>query len=104
MTLLGCAFGSLSPLTPRPWHLYAVFAVLGVVGIGASALAYSRAVTSWFERRRGAALSVVVSGGAIVGMVHPSATQALIDIFDWRGACRVLGGAVLAIGVPMVAL
>src|SRR6187431_164802 len=69
--VFGCAFASLSLLTPHLWHLYAVFVVLGVVGNGTAQMAYSRAVTSWFGRRRGMALALVMSGGAIGAIVLP---------------------------------
>ena len=57
LTIFGCAFASLSLLTPRLWHFYLVFVVLGIVGNGTAQMAYSRAVSSWFDRRRGAALA-----------------------------------------------
>ena len=42
LTIFGCAFASLAFLTPHIGHLYAVFAILGLVGNGAAHLAYSR--------------------------------------------------------------
>lgn len=103
LAIFGCAFASLSLLTPHLWHLYLVFAVLGIVGNGTAQMAYSRAVSSWFERRRGTALAVVMSGGAVGAMVLPPAAVALIRHFGWRGACLALGAMVLAIGLPTVA-
>ena len=104
MAVFGCAFASLSLLTPRLWHLYAVFFVLGVVGNGTAQMAYSRAVTSWFDRRRGMALALVMSGGAIGAIVLPPLAAALVRSAGWRGAYLLLGGMTLAIGVPAVAL
>jgi predicted MFS family arabinose efflux permease len=102
LIVFGCAFASLSLLTPQVWHLYAVFVILGAVGNGTAQMAYSRAVTSWFDRRRGTALAVVMSGGAVGAMVLPPAAQALIGTLGWRGAFLALGGMVLAIGLPTV--
>lgn len=53
VAVFGCAFASLSLLTPHLWHLYVVFFVLGFVGNGTAQMAYSRAVSTWFDRRRG---------------------------------------------------
>ena len=103
MVIFGCAFASLALLTPNLWHLYAVFLVLGIVGNGTAQMAYSRAVSSWFDRRRGAALALVLSGGAIGAMVLPPVAEALIQRVGWRGACVALGAMVLALGVPTVA-
>jgi MFS family permease len=103
MAVFGCAFASLALLTPHIWHLYATFVVMGVVGNGTAQMAYSRAVSSWFVARRGMALAVVMSGGAIGAMVLPPAAQALIEAVGWRAACVILGAMVLAIGLPAVA-
>ena len=103
LAIFGCAFASLSLLTPHLWHLYATFIVLGIVGNGTAQMAYSRAVSSWFERRRGAALALVLSGGAVGAMVLPPVAAALIRHVGWRTAFLVLGVMVLAIGLPTVA-
>ncbi|MEO8662872.1 MAG: MFS transporter, partial [Bryobacteraceae bacterium] len=103
LTVFGCAFASLSFLTPHLWHLYAVFLVLGIVGNGTAMLAYSRAVTTWFVKRRGMALAVLMSGGAVGSMVLPPLAQTLIDHLGWRGAVFSLGAMVLVLGLPVSA-
>lgn len=103
LIVFGAAFASLSLLTPHLWHLYAIFFVLGVVGNGTAQMAYSRAVSSWFERRRGTALAIVMSGGAVGAIVLPPAAEALIQSVGWRQACVVLGALVVVVGVPIVA-
>jgi predicted MFS family arabinose efflux permease len=103
MAVFGCAFASLALLTPHIWHLYATFFIMGIVGNGTAQMAYSRAVSSWFVKRRGMALAVVMSGGAVGAMVLPPVAEALIERVGWRAACVVLGGMVLAIGLPAVA-
>ena len=103
LAVFGCAFASLSLLTPHLWHLYAVFLVLGIVGNGTAQMAYSRAVSSWFERRRGMALALVMSGGAFGAMVLPPATERLIRDVGWRGAFAILGVMVLVVGLPIAA-
>jgi MFS family permease len=89
-------------LTPRLWHLYAVFAVLGCVGNGTAQMGYSRAVSSWFLRRRGMALALVMSGGSIGAMVLPPTAQWLVNQIGWRQAALTLGVMVLVVGLPMV--
>ena len=104
ITVFGLAFASLALLTPPLWHLYAVFLVLGIVANGTAQMAYTRAVSSWFVRRRGMALAVVMSGRAVGTMVWPPVAEALIRQFGWRVACAILGAGVLVIGVPVAAL
>jgi MFS family permease len=102
LTIFGSAFASLSLLTPRLWHLYAIFVILGMVANGTAQMAYARTVSSWFARRRGVALAVVMSGGAIGAMVLPPVAQTLIDSIGWRGASLSLGAMVLVVGLPVV--
>ena len=101
MAVFGCAFASLSLLTPHLWHLYAVFLVLGMVGNGTAHLAYSRALATWFHERRGMAFAALMTGGAIGAMVLPPAAEALIGAAGWRYAFAALGLMVLAVGLPL---
>ena len=102
MVVFGLAFASLALLRPPIWHLYATFFVFGIVANGTAQMAYTRAVSSWFVRRRGMALAVVMSGGAVGAMVLPPIATALIERYGWRHACLLLGGMVLVVGVPAV--
>lgn len=101
LTVFGCAFASLCLMSRHLWHLYAVFFVLGVVGNGTAQLAYTRAVTTWFHERRGAAFALLMTGGTIGAIILPPAAQALIDVLGWRSATAVLGAVVLIIGLPL---
>ena len=102
VTVFGCVFASLALLTRHLWHLYAIFAILGAVGNGTAHLAYTRAVSTWFDRRRGMALAVVMTGGAVGAIVLPPIAQALMESLGWRGAFGILGAVVLSVGLPVV--
>jgi predicted MFS family arabinose efflux permease len=96
----GCAFASLAALTANVWHLYAVFALVGVTVTGTSAVAYSRVVSAWFDERRGMALAVMICGGAIGAVVHPPIAEALTRGVGWRGTAIVSGSLFLIVGLP----
>ncbi len=104
MAVFGCAFASLGMLTPHIWHLYAVFVVLGIVGNGTTQMGYSRAVSTWFDSRRGLALALVMAGVGAGAMVLPPSAQRMIDAYGWRAAYFALGGLVLLFGIPLTAL
>jgi predicted MFS family arabinose efflux permease len=101
ITVFGCAFASLALMTRHLWHLYSVFFVLGIVGNGTAQLAYTRALTTWFHDRRGAAFAVLMTGGTIGATILPPVAQALIDAAGWRTAAAILGAMVLGIGWPL---
>ena len=102
--LLACGgtFASLALLTPHLWHLYATFAVVGLAMTGTSAVVYARVITSWFDRRRGVALAVVMASAAVGSIAHPPVASALIGLVGWRTAYLLLGLVGVAVGVPIV--
>jgi len=102
VTVFGIGFASLALLTPSIWHLYTICVVIGIVGNGTAQMAYTRTVASWFDRRRGVALALMLAGGATGAMVLPPVAQLLVDRAGWRTAFALLGGMVLAIGLPTV--
>ncbi|MGC9951504.1 MAG: MFS transporter [Bryobacteraceae bacterium] len=104
MAVFGVTFASLGFLTPRLAHLYAIFVVLGIVGNGTTQMGYSRAVSTWFDRRRGLALALVMAGVGTGAMLFPPVAQALIAGYGWRNAYLVLGALVLVLGLPLTAV
>ena len=101
-TLFGALFASLALLNGSLWHLYVIFLLLGLVGPGTSAVPHASLITKWFTKRRGLALGIAMCGTAFGGVIWPSATQKLLDQFNWRVVYAVLGGAVLLIAVPLM--
>lgn len=102
LTIYGCAFASLFLLTHHIIQFYAMFVVMGLVGNGTAQLAYSQAVSTWFDRRRGTALAVLMAGSAIGAMVLPPVAQSLILHLGWRLAFLALGSIILFLGLPVV--
>jgi MFS family permease len=104
LCLLACggSFASLALLTPHLWHLYATFAVVGLAMTGTSAVVYARVITSWFDRRRGVALAVVMASTAVGSIAHPPVASALIGLVGWRTTYLLLGLVGVVVGVPIV--
>jgi len=103
LLIVSVALASLAALTPNLWHLYAIFVVVGMAMPGTSAVVYSRAVSSWFDRRRGTALAIMMSSAAIGTIIGPPIADALVRHLGWRAAYLVLGGTGVFVGVPIVA-
>jgi MFS family permease len=103
-TVYAAAFAALSLLSGKLWQLYATYIVIGAVGNGATQLPYSRFITEWFDRRRGLALSVMMSGVGAGIILMPTLGQTLIDDDGWRAAYRLLGLLMLLAAVPLPAV
>ena len=102
IVIFACAMMSLALMRGRIAQFYLTYLVLGVVANGTAQLAYSRAVLSWFDRRRGMALAVVLSGVAVGAIVMPLIAQSVIASRGWRCAYLALG-TVAIIGIVLTA-
>jgi MFS family permease len=61
-------------------------------------------LSRWFDKRRGTALGIAVSGIALGAALFPLMIQALLASYDWRGAMRVLALIILCILIPAIAM
>ena len=93
MTVYVCGIASLALLRSGLWQFYVTCFVLGVVGNGAAHLAYSRSISTWFQRRLGLALAFVMVGSGLGAMILPVVAQTIISRSGWRAA--YLASAVL---------
>jgi MFS family permease len=101
VTAFGCGIASLASLHSGLWQFYATCFVLGVVGNGAAHLAYSRSISTWFEKRLGTALAVVMLGAGLGAMILPVVAQAVLTAHGWRIAYASLGTLPLLLGLPL---
>jgi MFS family permease len=101
MTIYVCAIASLSLLGSGLWQFYSTCFVLGLVGNGAAHLAYSRSISTWFQRRLGTALAFVMVGAGLGAMILPVVAQSIISWAGWRAAYASLGGLALLLGLPL---
>jgi MFS family permease len=101
MTVYCCAIISLAFLHSQLWQFYATCIVLGLVGNGAAHLAYSRSISTWFQRRLGMALAFVMVGAGLGAMILPVFAQTIISRSGWRAAYVSLGCLALLLGLPL---
>jgi MFS family permease len=101
MTVYCCAILSLAFLHSHLWQFYVTCVVLGLVGNGAAHLAYSRSISTWFQRRLGTALAFVMVGAGLGAMILPVVAQSIITRAGWRAAYLSLGCLALLLGLPL---
>jgi MFS family permease len=101
MSIYICGIVSLALLHSSVWQFYVTCFLLGLVGNGAAHLAYSRSISSWFQRRLGTALAFVMVGAGLGSMILPVIAQSVISHSGWRAAYATLGGIAFLLGLPL---
>jgi MFS family permease len=102
--LFGLSVLSLSFLSARLWHFYAIYLFMGVVGSGTTPVPYAKVISRWFDRKRGFALGLSVAALATGGSIMPSLAHALIAAVGWRHAYVLLGLMAMGVAIPVVGL
>ena len=88
----------------QPWQVFLVYGVLFAMGHAATGNpVVGVMITRWFQRRRGIANSVAVSGNATGQLVIIGSLAAFLTGAGWRNAYGLLGAANLVIALPLLA-
>ncbi|HSY35435.1 MAG TPA: MFS transporter [Acidobacteriaceae bacterium] len=103
IVIFALALASLSRLGPSIQRFYLTYFILGLVANGTAQFAYTRTILTWFSRRRGLAVALILTGSGVGSIVIPPLTQWVIDHHGWRDAYLMLGGIAL-LGMPLTAL
>jgi MFS family permease len=92
-------------LAPRSLAIFVIFfGATNVAGAIQTPLAYTKAISAWFDPRRGLALGIALAGVGLGGIFVPQIANYFVATLGWRGAYVVLGAMVLVIAFPAVAL
>ncbi len=94
---------ALMSLTTRLWHVYIFYGVLMALGGAATTfLSASAVVVRWFLRRRGLALSIANSGGALGMLLVVPLSAFLIQTVGWRQAFVISAGVLALATLPLI--
>jgi predicted MFS family arabinose efflux permease len=99
---LSTAAIALTPPSPAVFLLLA--GLCGLVSTGQAPPAYAKAVSAWFDERRGLALGIAMAGIGIGAAIVPQIARVAIGTYGWRAAYVLLGILTFAIAFPAVAL
>ena len=101
VTIAGIGFMMLW-LVNSPLSLYLIFGLFLSLGYN---LGYTHAtgaaVAKWFIKKRGRALSFLITGNGVGGAIFVPLIAWLIIQFGWRWAAIIIGAATLAIPLPL---
>tara|TARA_B110000438_G_scaffold288117_1_gene321180 strand:+ start:407 stop:1681 length:1275 start_codon:yes stop_codon:yes gene_type:complete len=98
------SFSSLAFVPDNLIVFYLLWVVLAAVSVGSMTVTYSLAINSWFDRSRGVALGITLSGSGIAATFLPSYATWLIQNFGWRLAYPGLAAVSLMVSVPLLLL
>ena len=103
LSLLALSLGylALTLFHGKLWHLYLGFAVLAFAGVGTLQVTWSHLVNEWFERNRGLALAIVLSGTGLAASVLPPLLTWAIARWDWRAGFVVMAAPTLLLTLPL---
>jgi sugar phosphate permease len=101
VTITGIGF-ILLRVVSSPVSLYIIFGLILSMGFNmAFTHATSAAVAKWFVKKRGRALSILLTGNGVGGAIFVPVIAWLITQFGWRAATIIIGVATLAIPLPL---
>lgn len=99
---ISIAVGSASALASTLWGLYLAYALIGILGAGTSPVVWTRAVSSWFEKKRGLAFGITLMGTGLFATVGPVYVTWAITDFGWRGGYLALAFVPIVFVLPLV--
>ncbi|MEJ0093199.1 MAG: MFS transporter [Methylocella sp.] len=79
---------------------YALWLALSVGSVGTSGIVWTRAIGTLFDKNRGFALGLTLTGTAFAALLGPLALGPVIGSFGWRGGYLGLA-AITAIAIPV---
>ena len=84
------------------WGIYIGHGLLiGLLGNGAFNAPLMTYTTRWFDRRRGTALALIMSGQYIAGVFWPSMFEHVISVWGWREAMLGFAAVELLVALPI---
>lgn len=84
------------------WQVFAGYGLGVGIGMGAAYVPAVAALQRWFNRKRGLATGIAVSGIGVGTLAGPPLAKLLIDSFGWRGAW--IGLALVALAAALFAM
>jgi MFS family permease len=99
--LFGLGFFALAARLESLTSLYVLYFLLAVVGGGTLGIGFARLLAQRFDRQRGLALGLAMSGTGLCGFLVPPYATWAIEHFGWRGGYVALGLLPLCVALPL---
>ena len=104
IVLFSLSTATIALTPPSALAFVLLYACWGFISGGQAPLPYAKAISAWFDGRRGLALGIAMAGIGIGTALLPQLVRLMIVTVGWRGAYVGLGAVTFAIAFPAVAL
>jgi MFS family permease len=103
-SLVGLAIGLclMTQVGPNILSLYGLILLMAVLGCGTIPTVWAYSVSTWFQKNRGFALSLTLTGTGLASLLAPKAVNALIVNYGWRAGYLGLAAFVALVVLPAV--
>jgi MFS family permease len=99
---LSLSFFFAATMNGELWMFFLAYAAMALLGAGTTPVTWTRAIAQSFDKQRGFALGLTLTGTGICAMFAPAYTVWLVDEFGWRGAYIGIGLLPLLLAGPFV--
>ena len=99
--LLGAGIAGIGFAGPSITSWYIAWTVYAVLQPAAGNVVWASAITGRFDRHRGLALAVLLSGLSVVASLLPMIALATMNLFGWRPVFFLLGGFTVTVAWPL---
>lgn len=99
---LALSFFVAAAMNGELWMFVLAYAGMALLGAGTTPVTWTRAIAQSFDRQRGFALGLTLTGTGICAMLAPAYTVWLVDTFGWRVAYVGIGLLPLLLAGPFV--
>lgn len=86
------------------WQYFLINVVLIGLGVTTTPAIYSRIVATCFDKARGLALAIAISGPPLLGAISAPALNAINGAYGWRVGCLAIAVTIAAVGAAALAL
>lgn len=95
------SFAAMYFTPPTLFGFYALWFVIGLVGIGSTPVTWSRAISLWFVANRGLALGIMLLGTSAAGFIVPKIAGMVVQSIGWREMFPIIALFPLLLALPV---
>jgi MFS family permease len=100
--LFALSLAALAAVSGGYWRYITACGAIGLFAAATNMLGYARAISHWFDARRGLAMGVAAGFQAIGAVALPIVTQRVIAVANWATAALVIAAFEALVCLPLV--